>query len=87
MDSITDSHLNHWTDWGCLPPSIELHSDNDPFISLAEAQHVADSLGISLRMCPGRSHFFSPGEELIQACFTVADAAAAAAVGEQGGEA
>ena len=54
---------------------IQLHSDNDPFIPLAEAQHVADSLGIQLRLCPKRSHFFSPGEELVEACFDAADGA------------
>ena len=57
---------------------VVLHSDNDPFIPLPEAQHVASSLGVELRVCPGRSHFFSPGEELVDACMAVADAAAAA---------
>ena len=57
---------------------VVLHSDNDPFIPLPEAQHVASSLGVELRLCPGRSHFFSPGEELVDACMAVADAAAAA---------
>ena len=52
---------------------VILHSDNDPFIPLGEAQHVADSLRVPLNVCPGRSHFFSAGEDLVEACFAVAD--------------
>jgi len=52
---------------------IQLHSDNDPFIPLSEAEHVASKLGTPLRVCPGRSHFFSPGEELLEACFAALD--------------
>jgi len=57
---------------------VVLHSDNDPFIPLAEAQHVADSLGVQLRVCPGRSHFFSSGEDIVEAVFAAAEAAEAA---------
>lgn len=57
---------------------VVLHSDNDPFIPLAEAQHVASQLGARMHVCPGRSHFFSPGEELYEACIAVADAVAEA---------
>ena len=52
-----------------------LHSDNDPFIPLGEAQHVADSLQVPLTVKPGRSHFFSYGEDLFEACIAAADAA------------
>ena len=44
-----------------------LHSDDDPFIPLREAEHVAQSLGAPLRVEKGRSHFFEPGEDLVQA--------------------
>lgn len=54
---------------------VVLHSDNDPFIPLAEAQHVADSLRVPLTVKPRRSHFFEPGEDLFEACIAVADAA------------
>lgn len=49
-----------------------LHSDNDPFIPLHEAQHVASCLEVPLRVVPGRSHFFKPCEELIEAVYHVA---------------
>ena len=58
---------------------IVLHSDNDPFIPLSEAQHVADSLQVPLTVKPGRSHFFSPGEDLFEAVMAAADAAASPA--------
>ena len=57
---------------------VILHSDNDPFIPLPEAQHVAESLGVPLRVQPGRSHFFSAGEDLVEACLAAADAAVSA---------
>ena len=49
-----------------------LHSDNDPFIPLAEAETVAASLGVPLTLVPGRSHFFKPCEELVRAVYDVA---------------
>lgn len=36
------------------------HSDNDPFIPLEEAEHVATSLDAEYFMLPNRSHFFRP---------------------------
>ena len=48
-----------------------LHSDNDPFIPLAEAQHVAEQLRADLRVKPKRSHFFTPGEEIVEATYAV----------------
>jgi predicted alpha/beta hydrolase family esterase len=60
---------------------VVLHSDNDPFIPIAEAQFVADSLHVPLHVKPGRSHFFSPGEDIYEACMQAADAAEAAAAG------
>lgn len=65
---------------------VILHSDNDPFIPLAEAETVAQSLGVTLNVCQGRSHFFSQGEELFDACMTVADEAAAIRKPEAGSE-
>ena len=56
-----------------------LHSDNDPFIPLDEPRHVAAQLRVPLREVPGRSHFFSPAEEIVQAVNDVALAASAAA--------
>ena len=50
---------------------LVLHSDNDPFIPRDEAEHVASSLGVPCRIVPGRSHFFKPFEELIQAVYEV----------------
>ena len=58
---------------------VVLHSDNDPFIPLEEAQHVADNLNVPLTVKAGRSHFFDPGEDLLEACLAVADAAEARA--------
>lgn len=39
----------------------QFHSDDDPFIPVAEAQHVADSLTLGARfhLLSGHSHFFS----------------------------
>jgi surfactin synthase thioesterase subunit len=42
-----------------------LHSDNDPFIPLHEARHVAASLGRELRIVPGASHFFGQRQPAI----------------------
>lgn len=39
---------------------IQLHSADDPFIPLDEAQHVAESLGSDFRVFEDRSHFFDP---------------------------
>ncbi|KAH8051813.1 hypothetical protein JL721_11035 [Aureococcus anophagefferens] len=36
------------------------HGDDDPFIPLAEARHVAANLDSAYAELPGRSHFFSP---------------------------
>ena len=58
-----------------------MHSDNDPFIPLHEAQHVASQLSVPLKVCPGRSHFFGPGEDLYEACMAVADAVASGTAG------
>ena len=51
---------------------IMLHSDNDPFIPLAEPQHVSEQLGCELRVQPGRSHFFEPCESIVQAAHELA---------------
>ena len=58
---------------------LVLHSDNDPFIPLSEASHVAEKLGCSqlLRVAPGRSHFFDPGQDLLDAVYALLDQAAA----------
>ena len=61
---------------------VQLHSDNDPFIPLAEAQHVADSLGVQLRVHSGKSHFFGPCEELVEATYAALDQAEAHARAE-----
>ena len=58
---------------------VVLHSDDDPFIPVSEAQFVADSLQVPLHVKPGRSHFFSEGDDLVQACMQAADAAEAKA--------
>ena len=58
---------------------ILVHSDNDPFIALREAKHVASSLSAcdpsdqcELRVVPGASHFFEPHQELLDAALFVA---------------
>lgn len=56
-----------------------LHSDDDCFIPLAEAQHVADSLRAPLHVAQGRSHFFEPYEPIFEAASEVIWAASAAA--------
>ena len=58
---------------------IVLHSDNDPFIPVDEARHVASKLSVPLTECPGRSHFFGPGEDLYEAVMAVVDSAISAA--------
>ena len=52
-----------------------LHGDNDPFIGLPEPRHVAASLGCELRVEEGRSHFFEPGEDLVDATYAVLERA------------
>ena len=62
-----------------------LHSDDDPFIPLQEAEHVAKSLAAPLRVERGRLHFFEPGEDIVQAAYSLlerAEANHAAAVAE-----
>ena len=58
-----------------------LHSDDDPFIPLAEAEHVAAQLGGGgesvLRVERGRSHFFEAGEDLVQATYALLERAQA----------
>ena len=54
---------------------VQLHSDNDPFIPLREAQHIAEQVGSDLRVCAGRSHFFEPGEDLVEAVYHALEAA------------
>ena len=56
-----------------------LHADNDPFISLDEARHVAASLCYhdehnlcEMRVVHGASHFFDPHEEILAAALKVA---------------
>ena len=56
-----------------------LHSDNDPFIPLEEAQHVAENLGVELRVEPRQSHFFGPCEAIFDTVLSVAAAEPAAA--------
>ena len=53
-----------------------LHSDNDPFIPLDEAKHVASQLGCALQVESGRSHFFSPCDAIFEAAVAVAQAQA-----------
>lgn len=48
-----------------------LHSNNDPFIPLCEPRHIAEQLKVELREIPGRSHFFEPGEDLVEAVYAV----------------
>ena len=52
-------------------------SDDDPFIPLREAEHVAKSLAAPLRVERGRSHFFEPGEDIVQAAYTLLERAEA----------
>jgi len=45
------------------PNWYQFHSDDDPFIPLAEAEQIRDGLGLSSEryfVLEGRSHFFSP---------------------------
>ena len=59
-----------------------IHGDDDPFIGLDEPKFVAASLGCELVVRPGRSHFFTPGDDLIEAVYAVQRAAEAAASAE-----
>ncbi|GKZ00608.1 putative hydrolase rbbp9 [Mayamaea pseudoterrestris] len=46
----------------------QFHSDDDPFIPLAEAERIRSGLGLMdehYHMLPGRSHFFEPFVELM----------------------
>ena len=52
-----------------------LHSGDDPFIPLAEAEHAAASLRVPLTVAAGRSHFFEPCEEIVTAVYGVLDEA------------
>lgn len=54
-----------------------LHSDDDPFIPLREAEHVAKSLEAPLRVERGRSHFFESGEDIVQAAYALLERAEA----------
>ena len=54
-----------------------LHSDDDPFIPLREAEHVAKSLAAPLRVERGRLHFFEPGEDIVQAAYSLLERAEA----------
>lgn len=60
-----------------------LHSEDDPFIPLDEALHVADMLKTKLHVAKGESHFFTPYEPIFDAVMEVH----AAAVGGAGGAA
>eukprot|EP00656_Telonema_subtile_P014716 TRINITY_DN1759_c0_g1_i5.p2 TRINITY_DN1759_c0_g1~~TRINITY_DN1759_c0_g1_i5.p2 ORF type:complete len:195 (-),score=63.73 TRINITY_DN1759_c0_g1_i5:1460-2044(-) len=44
---------------------VQFHSEDDPFIPVSEAQHVAESLQSDYRELQGYSHFFDPFEQLI----------------------
>mmetsp|Transcript_28703 Transcript_28703/g.54192 ORF Transcript_28703/g.54192 Transcript_28703/m.54192 type:complete len:184 (-) Transcript_28703:21-572(-) len=47
----------------------QFHSDDDPFIPLAEAEQIRHGLGLNddeYHMLPGRSHFFEPFSELLE---------------------
>ncbi len=56
-----------------------LHSDNDPFIPLTEAEHVAQMLRAPLHVARGESHFFTPYEPIADAALEVLAAGIAAA--------
>mmetsp|Transcript_26737 Transcript_26737/g.91105 ORF Transcript_26737/g.91105 Transcript_26737/m.91105 type:complete len:204 (-) Transcript_26737:319-930(-) len=51
-------------DWAAIRRNAgsihQWHGDDDPFIPLAEARHVAENLDSAYAELPGRSHFFSP---------------------------
>ena len=49
------------------PTWHQMHSDDDPFIPVAEAERVRDGLGIGdgcYHFLPGRSHFFEYGDDI-----------------------
>ena len=69
---------------------VQFHSDDDPFIPLTEARHVAENVKSDYREMSGRSHFFSPPFPELVACLQEKlgggeAAAAAAASGGDGG--
>eukprot|EP00994_Dinema_validum_P004556 NODE_2609_length_668_cov_60.151858_g2144_i0.p1 GENE.NODE_2609_length_668_cov_60.151858_g2144_i0~~NODE_2609_length_668_cov_60.151858_g2144_i0.p1 ORF type:complete len:184 (+),score=58.76 NODE_2609_length_668_cov_60.151858_g2144_i0:80-631(+) len=39
---------------------LQVHSDDDPFIPIAEAKHVAENVGSDFHVIPGKQHFFTP---------------------------
>lgn len=52
----------------------QFHSDDDPFIPLAEAERIRDGLGLSeehYHMLPGRSHFFEHFDELFDVVHSI----------------
>ena len=54
---------------------VQFHSDDDPFIPVAESRHVAENLQATYYELSGRSHFFSPPfPELVEACRAIAAA-------------
>jgi uncharacterized protein len=52
------------------PQWFQFHSDNDPFIPLAEAERIRKGLDLVIDkeyfMLPGRSHFFEPFPDLLE---------------------
>ncbi|KAH8059227.1 hypothetical protein JL721_9321 [Aureococcus anophagefferens] len=50
-------------DWAAIRRNAgsihQWHGDDDPFIPLAEARHVAENLDSAYAELPGRSHFFA----------------------------
>ena len=49
-----------------------LHSNDDPFIPLREAKHVAEQLKAPLHVAVGQRHFFTPYEQIFKETLQVA---------------
>ena len=65
-------YYNRAWEWEAMKENVgsvginQFHSDDDPFIPLAEAQHVAENTQSNYQEMQGRSHFFdAPFPELL----------------------
>eukprot|EP00658_Telonema_sp_P-2_P070854 TRINITY_DN60238_c0_g1_i2.p1 TRINITY_DN60238_c0_g1~~TRINITY_DN60238_c0_g1_i2.p1 ORF type:complete len:108 (-),score=24.41 TRINITY_DN60238_c0_g1_i2:193-516(-) len=61
---------------------VQFHSDDDPFIPVSEARHVAENLGTEYHELHGYSHFFEPFDQLLETINNKAQMQAAAQTNE-----
>ena len=74
-DERESEYFNRPWDWesmqhGCMTPIILFHGTDDPLIPVSEARYIAEQLTTKYcdyRERKGRSHFFRPWDELLEA--------------------